>query len=300
RSAGRLGVSQAPGQDGPPDAIVFVEQVNDDGTVYRSWTDEATGRTRRLGMDAAGNPDLEGGYLSVEPGADCDDDPVTLTPPRAAECTRIEERYVDHTQGTYRHNGYTMPGDRSTARVDDGNRRSLRTGSSVEDGLEVVDGRELLRLVDALGARGCATSANGTEVCVDIIPNVDAEWVCEGDAGWTTLSPTTTTPAGGEGPNARASADELSVTEPGALEPPDVDEDECVLAGDLELVDEPSPDPTLGVTWVDPESYRSVKRIGYPGSEAEYTMTFEYLERTSENLALLDVEIPDGYVEETD
>lgn len=55
-------------------------------------------------------------------------------------------------------------------------------------------------------------------------------------------------------------------------------------------------DPELGVTWYDPETRRAVRRLGYPGSDAEYTQTYEYLERTPENLAFFDVPIPEGFI----
>lgn len=54
-------------------------------------------------------------------------------------------------------------------------------------------------------------------------------------------------------------------------------------------------DPELGVTWYDPETRRAVRRVGYPGSDVEYTHTYQYLPRTPENLANLEVPIPEGF-----
>jgi hypothetical protein len=48
---------------------------------------------------------------------------------------------------------------------------------------------------------------------------------------------------------------------------------------------------------VDPETYRPVHRVGYPGSDTEYTMTIEFLPRTPENLAQLEAPVPAGFTE---
>jgi hypothetical protein len=57
-------------------------------------------------------------------------------------------------------------------------------------------------------------------------------------------------------------------------------------------------DPTLtdlGWLLIDPETYRPVYRVGYPGSHVEYTMVIEFLPRTPENLAQLEPPIPAGF-----
>lgn len=189
--------------EGPPDAIVHVEQVMSvDGYVSHDYYDETTGAYRFLQLDVAGNPELDTATFEI---VENEDGTVTET-----------GRSVDHSAGTFTENTSTVPVTDTWPRVswrhDDQVRGWIADGSSVEDGLEEVDGQELLRVVD-----------------VDPL---------EGQAN-----------------------------------------------------------PELGVTWVDPETYRPVKRLGYPGSDAEYTMTYEYLERTEENLALLEPEVPEGFTE---
>lgn len=51
------------------------------------------------------------------------------------------------------------------------------------------------------------------------------------------------------------------------------------------------------VVLIDPETYRPVSLRSYPGSDAEYVQTFEYLPRTEQNLALLSPPVPDGFTQ---
>lgn len=46
---------------------------------------------------------------------------------------------------------------------------------------------------------------------------------------------------------------------------------------------------------VDPVSYRPTTIHGYPGTEFEYVQTYEFFDRTPENLDLLSVEVPEGF-----
>lgn len=54
-------------------------------------------------------------------------------------------------------------------------------------------------------------------------------------------------------------------------------------------------DEVLGIALIDPETYRPVMYTGHPGSEFEYTTTYEYLPRTRENLARLVAPVPEGF-----
>jgi hypothetical protein len=54
-------------------------------------------------------------------------------------------------------------------------------------------------------------------------------------------------------------------------------------------------DEVLAIALIDPETYRPVMYTGYPGSDAEYAQTYEYLPRTPENLARLVAPVPEGF-----
>lgn len=65
------------------------------------------------------------------------------------------------------------------------------------------------------------------------------------------------------------------------------------------------PDEILMIYFVDPETYRPVMHVGYPGtqsdySDASYVMTYEYLPRTPENMANLEAPVPAGFTQVTD
>jgi hypothetical protein len=51
------------------------------------------------------------------------------------------------------------------------------------------------------------------------------------------------------------------------------------------------------VTWADPATSRPVRTVVCPGTDAEWTKTYNYLERTPESLALIELHIPAGYRE---
>lgn len=276
----------------PPDAVAHVQQVGVDGRVTHRWTDEANGRSKDVFLDASGNPTHEWGWSDL---VENPDGSVT-----------VSQWTVDHSTGTYSEDEWTTPADvnadwpRESWSEAAAARDAVEEGRALEDGLEVVDGRELLRLVDAEPGRACATSPSGTDVCLsahamDLEPDVE---VCEGDAiaSWSVAAQhdaMTTSVSEGSDPGTAPQGPEI--VRPEGHEPDPAD---CVPAGELEIR-AAQPATWQGVTWVDPETYRPVKRLGYPDSDAEYTMTFEYLERTPANLALVEQpDIPDSYTQE--
>lgn len=230
------------------DSIVHVMQDMSTGPGdSEMWSDEQSGRVRSRTLDANGAPSFDSGPAAppavddVGPGM-----PPPGTPPFDPSLPSETHRQVDYCFGEYREFPQALlPGHNEAAGVRDG----LADGSMIEDGTQVVDGRELIRVVrllePATGERAAAlaaTEAAGGPATTDTVP---------------TGGPITTGTA----------------TE----EQPVVDEDH--------------------VTLIDPETYRPVMLLGYAGSSAEYVMTFEYLPRTVENLALLSPPVPEGFVQ---
>lgn len=225
------------------DSVVHTVLDMATGTDSEMWTDEQSGAMRSLSLDEQGAPAFDSGPATppavddVGPGM-----PPPGTPPFDPSLPQITMRKVDHCFGEYRDfEQAALPGSNEAARVRDG----LADGSMVRDGTQVVDGRELIRVVPVIAP---ATGA--------------------GDAGPGTTPTDTSTP-------------QTTPADPDAPSPA------------------PDGEPTLDtdhVTLVDPESYRPVMLLGYPGSSAEYVMTVEYLPRTPENLALLSPPVPDGFV----
>jgi hypothetical protein len=177
-------------------AATSVVHVAQDNTSYgddETWTDETTGAFRSLQHDDAGGPLFDSGAAAV-PGEPDPDVPV---------------RTVDYCFDEYTEGAAALPvGPGSATRWV---QNYLERGWLVEDGTEVVDGRELIRLRE--------------------VP--DEEYGTPGQ-------------------------------EPGYV-------------------------------LVDPETYRPVLNVGYPGSDDEYTQRFEYLPRSPENLARLVAPVPDGF-----
>lgn len=226
------------------DSVVHTVLDMATGTDSEMWTDEQSGAMRSLSLDEQGAPAFDSGPAAppgvddVGPGM-----PPPGTPPFDPSLPQITMRQVDHCFGEYRDfEQAALPGSNEAARVRDG----LADGSMVRDGMQVVDGRELIRVVPVIAP---ATGA--------------------GDAGGATATTDTATP-------------QTTPADPDAPAPG--------------LDGEPTLD-TDHVTLVDPETHRPVMLLGYPGSSAEYVMTFEYLPRTPENLALLSPPVPDGFVQ---
>jgi hypothetical protein len=262
--------------------IVVVHQENSFGGDDRRWEDEGGAGFRSLQLDDAGEPSYDSAWLD-------------LVEREGGELV-VVQRTVDHRNQTWYDDEWAGPtsGEGTDHLTDPVSPRqshedAVAAGFAVEDGLEVVDGVELLRVVDAMPGDWCGTNPLGDEVCLDlfVVESEPDSWACPPD-GW--ILPEGAT---GDGLPSRSQADDGSDGDFVERQP---DPEVCVPPEELVLQGAEA-DPSLGVTWLDPETYRPVLRHGYPGSDAEYTQTFEYLERTEENLALLDPEIPEGYTQ---
>lgn len=182
------------------DAIFYQRREDANGSVIHMWTDEQTGEQRQLVVDPSGKPVAETAGMMVW---------------SSDGSTTGQGVTIDHITGQYWQRGsITFPPElsgeqpeswREAARI----RNYVTQGSYWEDGLEVVDGQELLR----------------------------------------------------------------------------------ILHTNLADLPEPLPD-SAGVRWVDPETYRPVKRVTRTGE-----FTYKFLARTPENLKLLEPEIRDGFAE---
>ena len=195
------------------------------GGEYEAWMDETSGSVRVLTLDLSGQPRWDS-----HPTAVPTDGPSAGEAARSLDyCFRQYapvEAAIDHEAGTL-----------ATEWVQQG----LAEGHLVEDGTEVVDGRELIRLVET--------------------------------------SPFVGTPDGLEG----SGSDEAPVGF------------EVVEGEATELVpDEVTTQTGARTVWVDPDTYRPARAVD---SATGSTQTYEYLERTPENLALMSPAVPAGFTE---
>jgi hypothetical protein len=110
-----------------------------------SWTDEQTGARRDLALDSDGEPSFDTGRAT--PPAVDDPGPPPLPPdaqPFDPSLPQERLRQVDYCFGEYKEYDQTaIPGAIEADRIGE----SLAAGDLVEDGTEVFDGRELIRLV---------------------------------------------------------------------------------------------------------------------------------------------------------
>jgi len=125
----------AHGSADAPDALVVKEQDHVDGAVSTARLDETTGRRSSLRIDAAGEPEYETAMSPPVTGADGS---VTAT------VFSIDHRRREVVRST----SPFFPEELAQGfGEDDLLRQQVATGALHEDGTEIVDGRELLRLV---------------------------------------------------------------------------------------------------------------------------------------------------------
>ena len=183
------------------------EQDHVDGVVSRAWLDEATGRRSSLRIDAAGDPEYETAMSLPVTAADGS---VSAT---VFSIDHRQREVVESTSPFFPEELEQGFGE------DDALRQQVAAGALREDGTEIVDGRELVRLVPV----------------------------------------------------------EVAAGDPAETGRP------------------PAMDRGTNVHWVEPDTYRPIKRLWYGGTANEATETYTYLPRTPQNLALLEPDIPADY-----
>ena len=121
----------------------------DDGTPIgdnEMWTDEQSGAMRALDYDSEGQPSFDTGRVTA-PGVE-DPGPSPIPPgasPTDPSLPQVRARQVDHCFGEYvEFDEVAIPGHNEAERLG----QWLDEGKLVEDGTEIVDGRELIRLVE--------------------------------------------------------------------------------------------------------------------------------------------------------
>jgi hypothetical protein len=231
----------------------------DDGTAIgdnEMWTDEQSGAMRNLDYDSEGRPSFDSG-LAAAPGVD-DPGPPPIPPGAAPTDPSLPQqrvRQVDHCFGEYvEYDQVAIPGHNEAERIG----QWLDEGKLVEDGTEIVDGRELIRLV---------------QVPVELLPSTGG--------GRDELSWTTTTIGPATDPSTTTTDPSTTTTDAGALDPDTFEYVEHIYLVDAETF---QPVRIIGYPGGAPDY-----------SDATYVATIEYLPRTPENMALLSSSVPDGF-----
>jgi hypothetical protein len=218
-------------------SIVHISQDNDSYGDSEGWIDETTGAGRLLQYGDDGEPRFDSSETAD----------ATLT---------VDHCFAEYAEGVP---GLPVVGHNATRWV----QNQLADGWMVEDGTEVVDGRELIRLREVPWADRDPDTFGHKRAVV--------------------------TPGSGQDEPALSPEDEAAVR--GIEEALDDVQREA-----MENMP-PQTEEDLSVALVDPETYRPVQLVG-PGRS--YVQTYEYLPRTAENLALLEAQVPEGFTQVPD
>jgi hypothetical protein len=219
-------------------SVVHITQDNDASGDGEGWIDETTGAGRSL------QHGLDGGPLFDSSG-------------RGDNTLTVDHCFSEYAEDTV---DFSPRAGSATAWV----QNYLADGRLVEDGTEIVGGRELIRLREV----------PYSELGPDAPPARRLRERAEAAADAVRA--------------ARAADPPLPATELARLEA-----EAAFAAARLEVFEMPSSgESEPAVTLVDPDTYRPV-RVVDPG--LGYTQDYEYLPRTPENLALLDAVVPPGF-----
>jgi hypothetical protein len=194
--------------------MIVVSMSNYGGKAYEAWQDEASGSLRMVIRNAAGKVVSDAHPNAVPTDGPSDHQAVAF----------------NYCNNTYTEVTGIIDGQPNSS-VADSIRQGLDEGWIVADRTEVIDGKELIRLVEVAPDPSTATT-------VTIVENGEVVGHSEG------------TP----------------------------DDAPLVASG--------------RVTWVDPETYRPVK---IHDDDIGMDQTYEYLERTPENLAQMSPPVPPGF-----
>jgi hypothetical protein len=236
-------------QEATATSVVHITQDNASYGDDEGWIDETTGATRWLQYDDDGEPLLDWSQKG--------DDTVT-----------VDHCFAEYTEGVA---GLPPPAGDATRWV----QSFLADGLLVEDGTQVVDGRELIRLREVPLSELDRNSPYARRLRERLQAAAEAEAATEAVG-------TSVPQAVGTSDDEEADA---TLVDPFARRLSEREQAAAETVGS-------SDDEELGVTLVDPDSYRPVMVIA---GDHGYTQTYEYLPRTPENLARLEAQVPEGF-----
>jgi hypothetical protein len=245
-------------QEAEATTVVHVIQDNAGSRHGETWYDETTGAYRSVIHDSAGEPALD----------------TSLAGDVQLQVDHCFSEYTDGPAGLP-----ATPGS-ATRWV----QNSLENGWLAEDGTEVVDGRELIRLVERE-----VPPLSDRELEAEIAELEDQVHTRTTEAAATTEptdAPAPPSPTAEAEARAAREAVQAQVAQAAIEERARLRERGPAADGEGEIV---------GITLVDPETFRPVRTIGNLGSDREYVQTYEYLPRSPENLARLEADVPPGF-----